>query len=360
MSRLRGARSACVVALGLLVGTAYTGDLRAQGLKLTGYGDVEWTLQQVEAPDQDWHHFFDNHHFNLVAVAWVIEDLVAAAEVEYEHAGEEIVLEYGYLAYTGLRGIRFAGGKFILPFNRWNKDLHPSFISKVPGRPIVNNNVFPSTYSDVGIWVSGGLPLANSGSRVVYDAYVVNGLKGDQDESNWRDLRDNDRERPDQENNKSFGGRLGIELAQGLGLGVSGYAGRYATDSLTSEGLDIVFLGGDIDYHLQGLELRGEFIYGKQDLSQSAGGEDKRTGFYVQGAYLLTQAQNALANLEPVVRYSWIDFDAPGADIQELAVGASYYLSASSSVRLAYFFNFEEAEPETDNDALRFQFNVLF
>ncbi len=30
------------------------------------------------------------------------QDLFAAAEVEYEHAGEEIALEYGYFAYTGM------------------------------------------------------------------------------------------------------------------------------------------------------------------------------------------------------------------------------------------------------------------
>lgn len=356
MFRSAGARLTGAVTLAVLMLTASAPELRAQGLKLTGYGDLEWTLTETGDPNDTYTNFFDNHHFNLVAVAWVVDDLVAAAEVEYEHAGEEIALEYGYLAYTGIRNLRLVGGKFIVPFNRWNKDLHPTIISKVPGRPLPYVNVFPSTYSDVGVWVTGGIPAGMQGARVTYDAYVVNGLKGDQDAFSFRGLRDNDRDRGD--DNKSFGGRLGIELPQGLGLGVSGYTGRYAVDSLTADGLNITFVGGDADYHMEELELRGEFVYAKQDLS--TGDTDDRTGFYVQAAYLLGRASESLANLEPVVRYSWVNFEGEENDLQEVGVGASYYVSASSSVRLAYFFTIEKDGFEEDNDKLMAQFNILF
>jgi hypothetical protein len=344
MIRGFGSRLASVVTLGGLLVIIHAGDLRAQGLKVVGYADLEWSLEQTGDPADEWHHFFDNHHFNIVAVGWIMDDLVATAEVEYEHAGEEIALEYGFLAYSGIRYLRIAGGKFLIPFNRFNKDLHPTWISKVPGRPLPYDDIFPVGYSDVGLWVSGGAPVGG-GSRVVYDAYVVNGLACEEDEADFRECRDNDRDGP-LDDNKALGGRLGLELAQGLGLGGSAYSGGYA------EGLDFTFLGADADYHIRGLELRGEFVYAKQDRTT---GEVDRLGFYLQGAYLLSDLLARAPNFEPVLRWSSVDFKDEDTSTQDLAVGLNYYISASSSVRAAWFF-----VEGSKNDRLVTQWNIAF
>jgi hypothetical protein len=161
-----------------------------QGLMVTGYADIEFTVAGVGSGDEEL--FFDNHHFNLIFMGSLIKNVFAAAEVEYEHAGEEIALEYGYISYTGFKNLRIMGGKFIVPFGRFNKDLHPTWINKIPGRPHGFRNVFPQTYSDVGLWVSGGVPVGRSGARVVYDAWVVNGLMG-ADSGDIRGMRGNDR-----------------------------------------------------------------------------------------------------------------------------------------------------------------------
>lgn len=328
----------------LATGGIIAPEAQAQGLKLVGYGDLEWSVVETNDPTDQYHNFFDNHHFNLIGVAWVADDIVAAAEVEYEHAGEEIVFEYGYIAYTGLNNIRLAGGKFLIPFNRWNKDLHPTFISKMPGRPPSNAVVFPATYGDVGVWVSGAAPIGRAGARLTYDGYVVNGLKGDPDESNFRDLRDNDRDGP-RDDNKAVGGRLGVELPKGVDFGVSGYTGDYATD------LAISFVGADVSVHVQDVWVRGEITHASQDLTNGA--TESRTGGYGQVSY-------GLGDFEPVLRYSWVERDGEEFDVQELGIGINYYVSASSSVRLGYFFESESAGFETDNDKLVWQFNVLF
>lgn len=340
----------------LVIGLA--GEAPGQGLKVSGYGDLEWTLQQTGDPDNEWHHFFDNHHINLVLVGWIVDDLQVGVEVEYEHAGEEIALEYGYLAYTGIRNVRLIGGKFIIPFNRWNKDLHPTWISKMPGRPPVYSNVFPSTYSDVGVWVTGGLPVANR-SRVTFDAYVVNGLKGDPDETNWRDLRGNDRERPDMDNNKALGGRLGVELPQGIAVGASVYRGKYAADPVTDDNLNMTFLGGDFDLIWRGIDLRGEVVYATQ---QTTGDDTNRWGFYGQVAYNLAEAgaTGFLADVEPVVRFTVADFAGDASDTKELGIGASYYVSASAALRIAYFLVSEDEGFKQDNNRLMTQFAVVF
>lgn len=375
-----GSRCTCALALGIFTAVAVSGDLHAQGLKVVGYGDIEWSLARSEGDpddpnDDEWNNFFDNHHFNLILLGWVINDLQVGGEVEYEHAGDEIALEYAYLAYTGIRNLRLVGGKFIIPFNRWNKDLHPTWISKVPGRPLVYNNVFPSTYSDVGVWVSGAAPVAE-GARVTWDVYVVNGLQGDADALSFRGLRGNAEDEGD--DNKAIGGRLGVELPQGLGVGGSFYTGQYAEDPDTENKLDVTFLGADVDYRWRSLELRGEFVSGQQDLSDAFKaatglGDASRTGFYAQVSYMLAEAQGALSNLEPVVRYSSVSFDEEELgevdetlDAQELGIGLSYYVGASAAVRFAYFFNLENevfgdsGTQKLDNDRLVGQFTVAF
>lgn len=342
---------AAPLSLALLATVALCSGAGAQGLIVSGYGDIEWALQ--DRGDEGWKHAFDNHHLNLILLGAIAEDLLVGVEVEYEHAGGEIALEYAYIGYAGFENVRLAGGKFIVPFNRWNKDVHPTWISKMPGRPLTYENVFPATYSDVGVWASGALPVGG-GSRVVWDAYIVNGLEGEADATSFRGLRDNDREQPRRGNDKAIGARLGLELAEGLGLGASAYSGEYAENEATEGGLRISFFGADIDYHLNGLELRGEFVSANQEVTTGSD-SNNRTGFYAQAAY------EVVDRFEPVARYSWVNFEEDNADTSELGIGFSYYVGSSSAVRLAYFFNFEQHEEfETDNDRLIGQFVIAF
>lgn len=337
-----------LVGVGVLAVLAAAPEAQAQ-FELMGYADLEWVATETDDPADEWHNFFDNHHFNLIGVAAVTENLSGAVEVEYEHAGEEIALEFGYIAYTGIPHLRLVGGKFIVPFNRWNKDIHPTFISKMPDRPIVYNNVFPATYSDVGVWTSGAAAVGN-GSRIMYDAYVVNGLKGDADATNFRDLTANDRERPDRDDNKAVGGRVGIELPQ-AGFGISGYTGDYAKTE-TDDGLGITLLGLDGDVQWQGLELRGEYVRATQDLT--TGAENERSGYYLQASYATP------LSLEPVVRFSSVDFEEASGDAQELGIGVNYFISASGTLRFGYYFEMEEEEFEKDNNKLVTQFVIVF
>jgi len=334
--------------LGFVVLVAVPRALRAQGLVVTGYGDVEWTY--ADGGDEGWHNAFDNHHLNLILLGAITDDLLVGAEVEYEHAGDEIALEYAYLGYTGFKNLRLMAGKFLLPFNRFNKDLHPTWISRMPGRPLVYNQVFPVGYSDVGLWASGALPVGD-GSRVVWDGYLVNGLEGEPDESSFRELREYDHEDPSV-NRKAFGARVGIELAQGLGVGVSGYSGEYAEDEDTGAGLGITFLGADVSYTSGDLDLRGEFVAASQELT--TGSDNNRKGFYAQAAY-------ALNRFEPVVRFSWVDFEEDSNDTNELGLGVNYYVGPSAAIRVAYFINTERHDDfKSDNNKLVTQFVIAF
>lgn len=322
----------------------------AQGLMLTGYADLEVNLADVGSDDAQF--YFDNHHFNVIAIGRLVTDLFAAVEVEYEHAGEEIALEYGYLSYTGIRNVRIQAGKFIVPFGRFNKDLHPTWINKMPDRPHGFRDIFPQTYSDVGLWVSGGVPIGTAGNRVTYDAFVVNGLLGD-DGGGIRGMRDNDREgltAGGRDDNKALGGRLGVELApQGFDLGGSFYVGNYLDDPANS--LTLSMFGVDAAFHYRALEVRAEGVLANQ---QATAGDLTKKGGYAQASYLLD------VGVEPVVRFSLRDMPGDAQDARRLSFGASYYLSSMAAVRLAYHLNMEKAGFESDNNNIVAQITTSF
>lgn len=335
------------------------GTALAQGLRLSGYADLEVNLENINADNSDF--FFDNHHFNLIAFGKLVRDVSASAEVEFEHAGEEIALEFGYISYTGIRDVRIQAGKFIVPFGRFNKDLHPTWINKLPDRPLPFDNVFPQTYSDVGLWVSAGTDLRD-GTRLAIDAFVVNGLMGT-DGASIRDLRDNDRDARTggRDDNKAVGGRLGLVFApQGFELGGSIYRGGYSDDPALA--LDLTILGADAAFRHGELELRGELAYAVQEVSPATSPDDlKKTGFYTQVAYRVTP------KLEPVVRFSWRNMPddlATGLGVDDrrrVSFGVSYYVSANAAVRLAYHANAEkESALKVDNDGVVGQFTLAF
>jgi hypothetical protein len=347
---MRARTAGTLVGLAGLLVTGAPDLARGQGLVLTGYADFEAVYENVGGDEDNTDFFFDNHHFNLIAVGYIVDDVFAAVEIEYEHAGEEIALEYGYVAYTGLRDIRIMAGKFIVPFGRFNKDLHPTPLNKIPARPYGFSQVMPQTYNDVGLWVSGTAAL-NEDMRAVVDAFVVNGLMGE-DGGSIRSMRDNDREEQVDgvDNNKALGGRLGVEMPfVGLDFGLSAYTGNYSDTS--TDDLTITLFGLDGSFQKSGWVFRGEYVSASQD---ATGGELSKSGYYVQASYLLA------SRFEPVVRYSSRDMPGDADDRSRVALGASVYVTPAACVRLAYLLNSEPDGFETDDNAAILQFNVLF
>lgn len=324
----------------LLAGAVLAPAAAGQGLIVTGYANIEY-LNGQGAPAT-----FDLHNLNLIVLGKLRGDLFAAGEIEYEHGGDEIALEYAYLAFTRFRYLNIIGGKFIVPFGTFNVN-HPAWINKVPGRPFGFDRVLPATYSDVGLLLRGGVEAGRL-SRVTYDAWAVNGLAGE-DGGDIRDMRDNNE---DLDRNKFVGGRLGYVSRIGFDLGASVHTGKYLDPEGDVGDLSVTFFGFDAAFQKSGFELRGEFVQAEQE---SSTGDLTKRGYYAQASYLL------LSNLEPAVRFSRMEF--PGAsdrDLQEISVGVSIYLSDFGALRLFGRFNNERSVTEVDNNQFIAQFTVGF
>jgi len=328
---------------------ARPGEAAAQGLTVSGYGDFEAIVDKIGSDNKEF--FFDNHHINLIMIGQITGNLFAAVEVEYEHAGSEIAFEYGYFGYAGPGDVRVMVGKFIVPFGRFNKDLHPTPMNKVIGRPHGFKDILPQTYNDVGVWVSGGTAL-NEDGRFVFDVFAINGLLGE-DGGGIRGLRDNDREKADfgRDNNKALGGRVGLEFPyMGFDIGASVYRGKYA-ETDTGDGLNLTMLGVDGSYQRDGFVLRGEVVRAKQDASA---GDLTKTGGYVQASYMATPV------VEPAVRYSTRSMPGESSDQSRLAGGLNFHVAAASIIRVDYIINMEKSGFESDNNGFAVQWNIIF
>ncbi len=322
----------------------------AQSLMVTGYADLEAFLEKIGSDDKEF--YFDNHHFNVIVLGTVSENMFVAAEVEYEHAGEEIKLEYGYLGYTGIDGIKIMVGKFIVPFGRFNRDLHATWINKMPDRPNGFKDILPQTYSDVGLWITGAAAAGTSGNRFVYDAWLTNGLKGDEG-GGIRGMRGNNREKISgggRDDNKTIGARLGLEFAPtGFDVAVSVQTGNYLDDA--DQDLTLTLFGADAAYRVNDFEIRGEVVRANQETFT----EDlTKTGGYVQAAYRVGP------KVEPVIRWSARGMPGESADQSRFSFGLNLFVSPSSSVRVAYHLNTEEDGFKKENDSIAFQWNVVF
>jgi len=330
------AKKAAVCLGGMLALAATTSPAAGQGLMVTGYGNMEFVAPQGGKST------FDAHNLNLIVIGQLRGDLFAAGEIEYEHGGEEIALEYAYLAFTRWKYVNVVAGKFIVPFGSFNVN-HPAWINKVPGRPFGFDRVLPATYSDVGLLLRGAL-AAGYLSRVTWDAWIVNGLAGAPG-GDLRAMRDN---LLDVDANKAVGGRLGYVSRIGFDLGASIHTGTY-NDSLA---LDVTFLGADATFQKAGFELKGEWVQATQ---QAAAGDQKKRGYYAQASYLL------IPQVEPTVRFSQMEFpgDSP-RDLREFSFGFSVYPSDLGALRLFYRVNKQLTVPEVKDNQFIAQLTVGF
>lgn len=233
------------------------------------------------------------------------------AELEFDvnDAGEaEAKVEYLDLHYYVNDYGTLTFGKFLLPFATFGKNLHPSWINKLPTMPAIYGGhhsdglmqgLIP-LLSDVGVAYQHVVPLSAQ-HRLFIDSYIVNGPgaggeaghgdaghdeaavddhdeeadhAGDDDhdaDADQEEDADADHadalvfELPelnfegkihDRNSSKAFGGRLAYAYLPGFEAGISYYRGAYDDDA----NLDFKAEAIDLSYSGRYFSIRGEYI----------------------------------------------------------------------------------------------------
>ncbi len=321
------------------------------GFLLTGYGFAGYT-------DSENSYSSFNAGFNPIFLWRLRNDLIFEAELELELEDDvtNVGLEFAQLSYLFNDYITLGAGKFLNPSNYFIERLHPTWINKLPDRPIsMSGNNRLQAGSQLGIQIRGGIPMGST--RGEYAFYVSNGPSirddGSLDFVNYSDGN----------NNKAVGGRIGWLPFSGFELGY-GFEIAGVDDPANGNTLDVITHAVDLNYlrtskFLMGsIDVRGQYADRQIDRSSSPmlAFDNHSSGGYGQIAYRPSLASMAyLRDIESVFRYDWInlpntvDFN----DEQRWTVGLNYYLAASTMLKFAY--QFDNKQGAADDNALLFQ-----
>ncbi len=297
------------------------------------------------------------------------------AEVEFGLDEEETEVELGYAQISFIVNdyVTIGFGKFLIPFGTFWERWHPPWINKLPTMPLVymhHGGIVGESL--LGIQVRGGAPVGAT-AKVNYAFYVANGPSLGEEGHNagsleWERNLDNN-------NNKSVGGRFGILPVPHVELGISFLVGDVGDSGTGNQNVGTTLLGIDFWYGdeieaLAGrLEIRAEFIWNETDDAtvEDQNGtpflftSNRRTGWFVQGAWRPTRLEGMVRNLEVVVRFDLMQrpgADEGGIDTRRITLGVNYWFLSNAVAKLAWFR--DEFSEGPARDGVLFQIAVGF
>ncbi len=260
-------------------------------------------------------------------------------EIEYEHAGSEVSVEFAYLDYLWRPEANVRAGLVLIPMGFLN-ELHEPTVFLGARRPDIEQAILPST------WRENGFGLFGEVGPVAYRTYVVNGLRGAGFTS--AGLRGG-RQKGNQAKAESFAwvGRVDYTGVPGLLVGGSAYVGDSGQDLKSAAGSSIgvgtQILEGHVEWRWRGLEVRALGVQAELDDvtalnqalkltgSQSVG--ERLSGRYVQLGYDLLAGRGGEQALIPYGRWETYNTQdrvpagfaaSPSTDVEVVTLGVAY------------------------------------
>ncbi len=270
-------------------------------------------------------------------------------------AGGDVEIESAQLDYFMNDNVTLVFGRFYAPIGFMNERLHTSWIYKTPDKPIMFQQVFPSTTSLQGMQIRGARYVADLPLKAEYAFFAANGYSTNDLVSNSTvaaNLRAMDALGADVNNDKAFGGRLGMQIPTiGLISGVSMmHNGAYDRDNqfnLELFDIDASLRQGNWDLNFEAATVHQE----------TPAAPIRRFGMYAQAAYRNYASRHPVVEkLEYVVRYENVDFkgistiaaNATNAlDRNRYSAGVNFYPYPSLVYKLHYIFDDEHSQRST-------------
>jgi len=308
-----------------------------RGLSIGGYGEVLYqNFDSEQSSEIDllravlyFGYKFDNK--------WLFN-----SEVEYEHGGEEVEVEFAYIDYLWRPQASFRAGRLLIPMGFMN-ELHEPTVYLGARRPDVEQVIIPST------WRENGFGLFGQAGPLSYRTYVVAGF--DATGFSAEGLREGRQEGIESKTDDiAWVGRLDYSGLPGLLLGGSAYVGDSGQDlrsntSGTGRKLAVgtKMIEGHLEWKWRGLEFRALGVQATlddvADLNEALGltGEEsvgkKLQGYYVQLGYDLLAGRGGEKALTPYAR--WESYDTqkevpagflrnPVSDVDSLTLGVAF------------------------------------
>lgn len=291
---------------------------RDRGLSIGGYGEVVFAAQ---VGDEDGSQNEIDALRGVLYLGYKFNDwIVFNSEIEFEHAGEEVGVEFLTLDFLFCDCLNARAGLLLAPIGFTNEIHEPVFFFGT-NRPEVERVLIPSTWRENGLGIYGTIA-----ERIDYRIYAMNGLRA----SGFSDAGIRGGRQKGSEalaDHFAVVARVDAEIVPGVDVGGSIYYGNSGqNDSITRDVATVptTFQVPDApttlwEVHGQirhaGAQLRGLFtqtILGDSaSLSLATGRTIARTmqGGYVEVAYdvLPHFRGESEMSLEPFYRYERVD-----------------------------------------------------
>ncbi len=304
-------------ALGVAPSAGATYRKKTEGVSLAGYGemllekfsDTGQTGAAGGAPDTR----LDFLRAVLYAGYRFNDKFLFNSELEFEHGGDEISIEFAYLDYLLNKHLTVRAGMVLLPLGLTN-EFHEPTVFLGTKRPETERRILPST------WHENGAGLLGSFGPVNFRAYVVNGLNAEGFASSGiRKGRQGGAEATAE--NFALAGRVdvtpipGVFAGAGLYRGGSGQGHIERAAATVDVGTTIAELHGQAQ--VRGFDIRGLFAQASVDDAAALSlALDKRPnqpvaermrGGYFQFGYNVLSQLPTLLSLTPFVRIERVD-----------------------------------------------------
>ena len=260
-------------------------------LSIGGYGEMYWAKTEGERAFADVYRFIP--YFGYKFNDWIVLN----TELEFEHGGEEVAIEFMYLDFLLNKSFNIRVGNLLVPMGITNLRHEPTLFNTVQ-RLETERFLIPSTWHENGVLVYGD--IGDSGFS--YTAGAINALNVNS--AFATDLTSAKREEWIRQGRQgsgekapfkaAFTGRLDYKGINGLLLGASVYYGDGS--NLKAEGADIS--GTNLSmFDIHAVYEKGGFnakaLYTQTNLSGArklgADTTKKASGYYVNTSYDIGQ-----------------------------------------------------------------------
>ena len=260
-----------------------------------------------------------------------------------------IEIEQAWLAFNASGSVHLTLGAFLVPFGKYNQSNRPHE-TRLIHKPLVLDYAYPDSWRELGVQGSGKLSFLN------VTAYIGNGLAEGQSLADGQQFRDNNV-------NKAWGARLGIQPSQGIDLGFSYYQGKY--DTLDQRNLKM--LGGDATWATKDYQILAEYIK-TENVNPASFAKGVVEGYFIQLAFIYSGFYPVVSfqkvrQEDPFHGSGWVSPDTPGAGLfankSRWAIGVAYVPAAGMQLKVEYDFN-QQTGPALKDNLLTIQAAVSF
>jgi len=349
--------------------TAGESEEQGSALSFHGYGELHYNQPRIEDSGFPAHDESPTLDFHRLVLGWdytFTDRLSLHVEIDFEHAAQEIELEFAYIEYAFNDVVHVRAGSMLLPVGPLNEFHEPTHFYSVE-RPYVERFIIPTS------WQAGGAGLLGQlipGLR--YRLYIVEGLDAMKFTAAGGIFESQQVLFEDSNIAQNFGGVGRLEYAglPGVAVGASVYSAGAGQGDPAIGKAQVTLWDVDIRYRKMGVDLSGLYAkthVGDADRISAAVGETigaRQYGWDVEGAYHLNQLTESEWDLVPFVRFEMVDTQAdvaaasrtPGTERQILIAGVAFFPHPDVALKA----DLERWRDDTGEAAYRYNVGLAF